>query len=62
MEQKKADQISLGNFGKVSRIVFDDLNIGNLSYNKHIVVQNKLNYRPRKMLSFNQIAAFLYNF
>lgn len=38
------------------------LNINNLSYNKLLVFQNMLNYRPRKSLFFNSPAHIFYNF
>ena len=38
------------------------MDIKQLSYNKLLVIQNKLNYRPRKALFFNSPAYIFYNF
>ncbi len=38
------------------------MNIREISYNKLLVIQNKLNYRPRKVLFFESPAFFFYNF
>ncbi len=38
------------------------MNIRQLTYNKILVLQNKLNYRPRKVLSFDCPAHVFYNF
>ena len=38
------------------------MNINNLSYNQLIAIQNKLNYRPRKLLFFEIPAYIFYNF
>ena len=38
------------------------MDISNLSYNQIILIQNKLNYRPRKVLFFDTPASIFYNF
>lgn len=38
------------------------MNIKLLSFNKLLVIQNKLNYRPRKVIFFNSPADLFYNF
>lgn len=38
------------------------MNISNITYNKLLFIQNKLNYRPRKVIAFNNPAALFYNF
>ena len=38
------------------------MNIKQLSYNKLLVIQNMLNYRPRKVLFFDYPANIFYNF
>ena len=54
---------TIENTNKLIRQYIDkQMNISNLSYNKLLVIQNKLNYRPRKTLSFNHPAALFYNF
>ena len=39
-----------------------DMDISKLSYNQIILIQNKLNYRPRKVLFFDTPASIFYNF
>lgn len=51
------------NTNKLIRQYIDkQMNISNLTYNNLLVIQNKLNYRPRKVLAFNHPAALFYNF
>ena len=51
------------NTNKLIRQYIDkQMNISNLTYNNLLVIQNKLNYRPRKVLAFNNPAALFYNF
>jgi IS30 family transposase len=51
------------NTNKLIRQYFDkQMNINNLTYNELLVIQNKLNYRPRKVIAFNYPAALFYNF
>lgn len=51
------------NTNKLIRQYIDkQMNISNLTYNNLLVIQNKLNYRPRKVLAFNHTAALFYNF
>ena len=38
------------------------MNISNLSHNKLLTIQNKLNYRPRKVLNFIHPTELFYNF
>lgn len=39
-----------------------EMNINNLSYNRLVVIQNLLNYRPRKVLFYKSPANIFYNF
>ena len=51
------------NTNKLIRQYIDkQMNISNLTYNNLLVIQNKLNYRSRKVLAFNHTAALFYNF
>lgn len=51
------------NTNKLIRQYIDkQMNISNLTYNKLLTIQNKLNYRPRKVLLFNHPAQLFYNF
>lgn len=51
------------NTNKLIRQYIDkQMNIRNITYNNLLVIQNKLNYRPRKVLAFNHPAALFYNF
>ena len=54
---------TIENTNKLIRQYIDkQMNISNLTYNNLLVIQNKLNYRPRKVLAFNHTAALFYNF
>lgn len=54
---------SVENTNKLIRQYIDkQMNISDLSYNKLLAIQNKLNYRPRKVLLFNSPASIFYNF
>lgn len=54
---------SVENTNKLIRQYIDkQMNISNLSYNKLLAIQNKLNYRPRKVLHFVSPASIFYNF
>ena len=46
----------------VRQYIDKQMNISNITYNKLLVIQNKLNYRPRKVIAFNKPATFFYNF
>ena len=46
----------------IRQYINKQMNISNITYNKLIVIQNKLNYRPRKVIAFNKPATFFYNF
>ena len=46
----------------IRQYIGKQMNISNLTYNNLLVIQNKLNYRPRKLLSFCHPAALFYNF
>ena len=51
------------NTNKLIRQYIDkQMNISNITFNNLLVIQNKLNYRPRKVLAFNHPAALFYNF
>ena len=46
----------------IRQYIHKDMDIRNLSYNQIILIQNKLNYRPRKVLFFDKPANIFYNF
>lgn len=46
----------------IRQYVNKQMNISNITFNNLLVIQNKLNYRPRKVLAFNHPAALFYNF
>ena len=46
----------------IMQYIDKQMNISNLSYNKLLATQNKLNYRPRKVLLFVSPASLFYNF
>lgn len=54
---------TIENTNKLIRQYIDkQMNVNNLTYNNLLVIQNKLNYRPRKVLAFNHPAELFYNF
>ena len=46
----------------IRQYINKQMNISNITYNKLLVIQNKLNYRPRKVIAFNNPADLFYNF
>lgn len=46
----------------IRQYINKQMNISNITFNNLLVIQNKLNYRPRKVLAFNHPAALFYNF
>ena len=46
----------------IRQYINKQMNISNITSNNLLVIQNKLNYRPRKVLAFNHPAALFYNF
>ena len=46
----------------IRQYINKQMNINNITYNKLLAIQNKLNYRPRKVIAFNNPATLFYNF
>ena len=46
----------------IRQYINKQMNISNITHNNLLVIQNKLNYRPRKVLAFNNPATLFYNF
>ncbi len=46
----------------IRQYINKQMNISNIEHNKLIVIQNKLNYRPQKVIAFNNPATLFYNF
>ena len=46
----------------IRQYIDKQMNISNLSHNKLLTIQNKLNYRPRKVLNFIHPTELFYNF
>lgn len=46
----------------IRQYINKQMNISNLTYNNLLVIQNKLNYKPRKLLAFCHPASLFYNF